>query len=298
MSNSTHQANKDLPMAWAAILVTLVIVSVGGWVWLQGSNDAPKLPPLTKSSEEIKSIERHTDIIGSEHNSEPAASPDTDPTDPRSDTSESESARPKIELPRLADSDAPVKAMANQLSPDGKLLGMLVPDSILLKIVRAIIALDENELVKDYRPLESPSSPINVIAISEETDPAIGQRYRLDPKNYQRYTPFIDLLNALDMASLAQNYHDYYPLLEESYQQYGVDRGSFKEVTLRAIDNLLAIEIEEENLVLIQPKVFYQYQDPRVEARSAPHKLLMRMGPDNALALQRQLKELRKHLQP
>lgn len=205
--------------------------------------------------------------------------------------------RPRIELPTLSDSDAPVKALASELSPEGTLLALLVPDSILLKVVRMVIALDEHSVVKDYRPLTSPEPGLIVQAISEDPVPDVGPRYRLDASNYARYTPHVDLLAKLDMTRMAQLYHDFYPLLEQAYQQYGVDRGSFYEVTLRALDHVLEVPIRDESPILIQPKVFFEYQDPVVEKRTSIDKLLMRMGPENTQRVQAQLRALKLELQ-
>jgi hypothetical protein len=44
---------------------------------------------------------------------------------------------------------------------------------------------------------------------------------------------------------------------------------------------------------VVQPKVFYEYADPDLEARSAGQKLLMRMGPGNARIIKGQLRAFR-----
>jgi hypothetical protein len=201
------------------------------------------------------------------------------------------------ELPALNESDPVVLDAVAGLDSATALGALLIPENLLLKAVRAVVALDENEVVKDYRPVLTPETSVRVIPLNETLDPELGQRYRLDPANYARYTPYIEALETVDPDALAALYQQFYPLLEEAYRQYGVDRGSFRTVTLRAIDRLLAIEVKDEQPVLIQPKVFFQYQDPKIEARSAPHKLLMRMGRDNAVRLQNALRRLRSALQ-
>jgi hypothetical protein len=39
--------------------------------------------------------------------------------------------------------------------------------------------------------------------------------------------------------------------------------------------------------------VFYRFADPALEARSAGHKILMRVGPENAARLKTKLREIR-----
>jgi hypothetical protein len=46
-------------------------------------------------------------------------------------------------------------------------------------------------------------------------------------------------------------------------------------------------------VALVQPRVFYEYKDRDLEARSAGQKLLIRMGPANAAVVKAKLRELR-----
>ncbi len=43
----------------------------------------------------------------------------------------------------------------------------------------------------------------------------------------------------------------------------------------------------------MRPKVFWEYADPELEARSAGQKLLLRMGNENAAIVRAKLRELR-----
>lgn len=290
-SSAHAPANSGMPLSWMFIPLIAIIV---GALWWFVSNESPEnqLPPPAPQAQ-----------------TEPGAGESFAPIDRALETPEifdevagtapaiSEPPRPKIELPTLSNSDAPVKTLANELSPEGTLLAFLVPESILRKVVNMIIALDEHTVVKEHRPLVSPEPGMRMQAISEEVDPAIGPRYRIDPRNFERYTAHVELLARLDKVKLAQLYHDFYPLLDQAYKEYGVDRGSFYDVTQRALDHVLEVPIREESPALIQPKVFYQYQDPVVEKRTSIDKLLMRMGPENTLRVQAQLRELKMELQ-
>lgn len=295
---------------WMLIPLLIIIMLMAAILWWGLSSDVPDdLPAATGTGISATQIETSpgTDagIAGTgenfapiERSAESTAIVDADSEDSTSaPVSDPVPPRPRIELPKLSDSDTMVKTLASELSPEGTLLALLVPDSILLKVVRMIIALDEHSVVKDYRPLTSPEHGLIVQPINEEPDPDLGPRYRLDPRNYARYTAHVDLLAKLDMTRMAQLYHDLYPLLEQAYQQYGVDRGSFYDVTLRALDHVLEVPIRDESPILIQPKVFFEYQDPVVEKRTSIDKLLMRMGPENTQRVQAQLRTLKLELQ-
>lgn len=204
---------------------------------------------------------------------------------------------PPPPLPELDDSDSFVLDALKMLPSSDTALELLVPDNILRKIVRTVMALDEGIVVHDYRPVQSPSSDFKVVKIDEPLDIDIGQRYTLDPANYQRYSAWVSAFSLLDKSSLAAMYSRFSPLLEEAYQQHGVDRGSFHNVVLAVVDNLLSAPIYEQDLVLIQPKVFYQYQNTEIERLPQAHRLLVRMGPENTKTIQAGLRELKQHLQ-
>jgi hypothetical protein len=49
-------------------------------------------------------------------------------------------------------------------------------------------------------------------------------------------------------------------------------------------------------IALVQPKVFYQFADPKLEDLSAGQKLMVRMGPANERALKAKLRDFRTEL--
>jgi len=59
------------------------------------------------------------------------------------------------------------------------------------------------------------------------------------------------------------------------------------------IDDLLKAPDVQGPIELVQPRVFYEYKDRDLEARSAGQKLLIRMGPANAAIIKAKLRELR-----
>lgn len=225
---------------------------------------------------------------------EPEFVPDTQP-EPQPEREPVEPA-PQVEaqpepLPELAESDAVALAAAEQLDPE--LSDLLVDDNVIQKSVRAIIGAADGGVVHEYRPLRSPSGAFLADALDEEPSADRGQRYRLSQRNYERYQPYVDLITRLNPGDVGAVYQRFYPLLEQAYAQHGVENGSFKSLTLRAIDSLLAAPVLDEEPILVQPRVYYEFEDPRLESLPATQKLLIRMGPDNTRKVQAALRELR-----
>lgn len=195
-------------------------------------------------------------------------------------------------LPALSESDASVLSGFDKLTTEATKL--IVPDEVIRKFVRAVNAAEESKVVHEYRPLVSPAPPFQVELHSTATDQA--RQYKLSPKNYQRYDQYVSALTKMDTDALVAVYKRFYPLLEEAYGEMGLKKGNFHTVMLAAIDNLLAAPVIDGDILLVRPKVFYQYADPQLEKLPATHKLLLRMGPENARSVKARLKELRDKL--
>jgi hypothetical protein len=88
-------------------------------------------------------------------------------------------------------------------------------------------------------------------------------------------------------------YERLYPLFQQSYEDLGYPGKYFNDRLVEAIDNLLQTPEVAGPIKLVQPKVFYEYADEDLEARSAGQKLLIRMGPANERAVKAKLREFR-----
>jgi hypothetical protein len=101
------------------------------------------------------------------------------------------------------------------------------------------------------------------------------------------------LVQGVDIDQLGSLYIRYYPLFQQAYEDLGYPGQYFNDRLVEVIDHLLQTPDLQQPIQLKQGKVFYEYADPALEARSAGQKLLMRMGPQNEAAIKAKLKELR-----
>lgn len=199
----------------------------------------------------------------------------------------------KEPLPPLSDSDPSVMDAFAKLAADAPT--MMVPEEVVRKFVRAANAIEEGKIVHEYRPLVSPAPPFQATRDGTLEDQQ-GQQYILSPDNYRRYDKYVTTLEAIDTDALIAIYKRFYPLLEEAYGEMGLKKGNFHTVMLGAIDNLLAAPVVDGEILLVRPKVFYQYADPALEKLPSSHKLLLRMGPDNTRRVHAKLREIRARL--
>ena len=123
-----------------------------------------------------------------------------------------------------------------------------------------------------------------------------GDTTTLGAANAVRYAPFIHLVESTDPKTLATVYFHLYPLFQQSYEDLGYPGRFFNDRLVEVIDHLLAAPEPQGPIELVQPKVFYQFADPKLEDLSAGQKLMVRMGPANERALKAKLRDFRTEL--
>lgn len=198
-------------------------------------------------------------------------------------------------LPNLNDSDASVLAALQQLRGEG-LLQLLVPQELVRKFVLAVNNLSEGKVIHEYRPVVSPPPPFAVETFSVTVEGNTVDQERIAVANFQRYEPYVTTLALIDSDAAVAVYRRFYPLLEEAFRELGLKKPNFHSVMVAAIDNLLAAPDANGDLLLVRPKVFYQYADPALEQLPQTHKLMLRMGPENARSVKASLRQLRARL--
>jgi Protein of unknown function (DUF3014) len=132
-------------------------------------------------------------------------------------------------------------------------------------------------------PRLMPVSPVPGLPIIESS----GDDLSLSPKNSERYRPYVRLAEALPTNAR------FYPFFQEQYENLGYPTRYFNDRVVEVIDHLLATPEVEEPARLVQPRVLYEFADPRLENLSAGQKILLRMGRTNQLKLKAKLREIR-----
>ena len=126
-------------------------------------------------------------------------------------------------------------------------------------------------------------------------------------ENASRYTPFVLLVETLDVQKAAKLYRRMYPLLQQAYRDLGFGDRYLNDRVVQVIDLLLATPepAEAPRLQLTEvkgpipstrPWVRYQFADPELEQLAAGQKILVRMGGVNERRLKAKLAEVREQI--
>jgi hypothetical protein len=188
-------------------------------------------------------------------------------------------------LPPLQSSDGPLHDAIADLIGKRPTDSLFKPEQLVRHFVVTIDNLSRKKAAFESRPTKP--LPGTFMAKGDE------QHAVLDPANYQRYAPIMQLVQMVDSKQLAALYFHYYPLFQQEYQNQGYPNGYFNDRMVVTIDNLLAAPDVTGDIVLVRPNVMYQFADPNLEDLSAGQKTLLRMGPQNAAIVKAKLRELR-----
>lgn len=205
-------------------------------------------------------------------------------------------------LPNLSESDAEAAAAAASLIGEDAALRYLVSDAMIARLVATIDSLGSRQVPGNVMAVQSPESVFEAtpdewpdqIILNEAGDPV--DQFKSSPANHQRYTAYVEMLEAIDTDDALAAYERYQPLFQEAYAQLGYGADSFEGRLVDVIDELLATPEVAEPVQLKKPEAFYLFVDEDLEALTAGQKMLVRMGPSNASRVKAKLREIRQAL--
>jgi hypothetical protein len=265
-ATDAEESFRNKAIWWSAAAVVVVIIGIGAYYRYTATSNAPVKvqenrpppPPAVKADD------------GGIQHPIPGAGADT------------------VALPALNQSDVAVKDSITGFLGAKPVEQFLVQENIVRHIVVTIDNLPRKKVAVDLRPVKPTPGET---AISNQ-----GDSTTLGAANYARYQPFIHLVETTDPKTLASVYFRLYPLFQQAYEDLGYPGRFFNDRLVEVIDHLLAAPEPQGPIDLVQPKVFYQFADPKLEDLSAGQKLLIRMGPANERSLKAKLRDFRSEL--
>ena len=173
-------------------------------------------------------------------------------------------------LPAIEQSDALINQALTGLLGDRMFSNLVIVNSFIQRLVLTINNLPEKKLPLAHIPFEFPEG--SFAAVGDE------ESLRISPENYQRYTPYLNLLENTNPDTVIRVYVYLYPLLQTAYQQLGYPNAYFNDRLVYVLAHLLETPNPDDPLALKRPSVNYIYADPALENLSAGQKILLRMG--------------------
>jgi hypothetical protein len=188
-------------------------------------------------------------------------------------------------LPPLAESDpALVEALAGVFGME-TLGRFLNPEGLVRNIVATIDNLPRETVAQRLNPVK----PVPGLPVTTGKDATLA----LAPANAARYGGYLRIAESVDTAKLVAGYKHFYPLFQQAYVELGYPNAYFNDRLVEVIDHLLETPEVAGPLMLVQPKVLYEYADPALEERSAGQKAMLRLGKENAARVKAKLREIR-----
>lgn len=189
-------------------------------------------------------------------------------------------------MPALDGSDS---AFLNALANVQRQLGELMfPERIIRNIVVTVDNLPREVVAARMRPVKPAPGKF---LISQD-----GGKMHISPANAERYRAYIRIVEATDPERLVAAYVRFYPLFQKAYQELGYPNQYFNDRLVAVIDHLLDAPELDTDPELAQPRVLYEFAVPQLQHASAGHKVMMRIGPENAKRLKVRLKTIREHI--
>ncbi len=210
------------------------------------------------------------------------ATPEATPTpSERYPLGKSKSGKP---LPTLEESDLTVEeALANLVGKD-LFRKFFFQNNIITRFVVTVENAKDSVLPPDLLPFHPLPPRFKVVHQ--------GEQAFIDPKNYERYRPYVALAESIDAKKLAEVYSEFYPLIQAAYQQIN-SNGYFNDLLIATIDHLMSAPELKEPIEVVEMTKSFQYANKEHEELSASRKILVRMGTENAQKIKAKLAQIR-----
>lgn len=265
------------PARWPWLLVAVAVAAVGWWLLRPAPEPAADMAQMPSAMDDDAippppMLPGEAEAPGIQHPVEPPA----------------EAADAAI--PALADSDAGVLQELEALAGDPSLLGVLVREHVVQRLVVMVDNLTEPRVTAQVLALRQ--LPGNYAVVEGE-----GATVADTAASSARYAPYVAAFTGADAGRVASVYRRFYPLFQEAYVELGYPDGYFNDRLVQVIDHLLQAPAPREGAELVRDeRGRWRYADPSLESASVGHKALMRLSGEQQAAVKDQLRELRRAL--
>ena len=193
--------------------------------------------------------------------------------------------RASFEEPAPPIGDEFVRTVASRISAHPEWASWLVTDGLIESLVASVEAVADGY---------SPSGELGFVATEHPFLVREDEgRLVIAAGTYRRYNLAVDVLGSVDAAAAVAILRELEPAIEEARQDLAWHRGSFEDRLRQAIDHLLEVEVPRGAIEVEQRTRTYAFADDDFERMSDAQRHLLRMGRQNALAVQAKLSDIR-----
>ena len=200
-------------------------------------------------------------------------------------------------FPALADYDKLVGELLNDLLTRKNVLAFLQLDGFVRRAVATVDNLAREQAPARVWPVNPTPERFTVQRGSDGVE-------TIHPDNQRRYTPLVQMIDAVDTAQAVALYRRLYPLFQQAYEELGFPGRYFNDRLVQVLDHLIATPVRTTplhvTLVVVKgevpstrPWVRYEFADPALQSMSAGQKMLIRTGADNHQRLRAKLVDIR-----
>ena len=190
-----------------------------------------------------------------------------------------------FEEPEPSFGDEAVRALASRISSHPEWASWLVTDSLLIRLVTAVESVADGYSPRSEFGFVGTNRPFLVREDEGRLVIAAG--------TYRRYDLAVDVFNSLDADAAVAIYRELEPAIHDARQDVAWHRGDFEDRLRQAIDHLLEVNVPAGAIEVERRTMTYAFASDEHERLSDAQRQLLRMGRENALAVQDKLREIR-----
>ena len=257
-----------VPQLVIAVIIVVVLITIYFWP----SKVAEDSSPLVIEPEVARVVEPEPEMI------EPEPMPEIETLEPEI-----------VPMPEPLDiSDGTVKTKLLQLSDYEAFAHLLIDEALLQRFVIMTNSLADDQLAANHQVLLPPEQSFRTYQQADKE--------WIDPASYKRYTPYIDVLESIEVDSLLDLYAEYKPAIDNIFAEISDPDAKFEDRLMNTIDLLLDTPAVPEPIEVYTESVMYRYKDSQLESLTAPQKQLLRTGPENMRRIKAKLREIKQAL--
>ena len=269
--------------AFVFTILASLLIGVGGTYFVIQNYKQNKMAGAIDSADATPSQNIVSEKLPDEQNVPIEAESELLPTAPEPVVSSGgEAANQASDLPDLLSSDDVFRGALIKLSPG--LRPWLNSNLLIRKYV---------VIINDFSQGQRIFKHLSFLRLEEPFAVEQGENgLQIAPKNYRRYDPMAQTINAIDTRAAVALYKRFRPLMLQVFAEFSYP----KDITLEGIvkkagSEILAAPVIDGPVALVRPSVFYKFSDPALEGLNPVQKQMIRMGSENTRLIQNKCRE-------